>query len=72
VAESGLAELDRQLRLARADGTEDPPPAAVSQPAGRKRGTGEVGGTGEPERELVLPYRGRRLRVDEMRRQVET
>ncbi len=71
VAESGLAELDRQLRLARADGTEDALPAALTEPAGRELGTAEVAGTGEPERELVLPYRGRRLRGDEIRRQVE-
>ena len=71
VAESGLAELDRQLRLARADGTEDALPAALTEPAGRELDTAEVAGTGEPERELVLPYRGRRLRGDELRRQLD-
>jgi hypothetical protein len=71
VAESGLAELDRQLRLARADGSEDALPAALTEAAGRELGTAEVAGTAEPERELVLPYRGRRLRGDEIRRQVE-
>ena len=42
VAESGLAELHRQLRLARADGTEDALPAALTEPAGRELGTVEV------------------------------
>jgi len=71
VAESGLAELDRQLRLARADGTEDALPAALTEPADRQLGTGEIVGSGEPERELVLPYRDQQLRGDEIRRQVE-
>jgi hypothetical protein len=71
VAESGLAELDRQLRLARADGTEDALPAALTEPAGRSLRTAEVTGEGDPEGEFVLPYRGRRLRGDEIRRQVE-
>jgi hypothetical protein len=71
IAESGLAELDRQLRVARPDGSEDPLTAALAEPAGRLLQTAEVAGTGQPERELVLPYRGRMLRGDEIRRQVE-
>ena len=72
IAEAGLAELDRQLRLARPGGSDDPLAAALTEPAGRSLATAEVAGAGEPERELVLPYRGRRLRGDEIRRQVET
>jgi hypothetical protein len=54
IAESGLTELDRQLRLVRSDGTEAPLPAALTEPAGRRLTTAEVAGAGEPERELVL------------------
>ncbi|GAA3623111.1 hypothetical protein GCM10022236_26910 [Microlunatus ginsengisoli] len=35
-------------------------------------GTAELGGSAEPETELALPYRGKRLRGDDLRRQLDT
>jgi hypothetical protein len=71
VAGGGLAELDRQLRVVRADGTEAPLPAVLTEPAGRELRTAEVIGSGPREEELVLPYRGERLRGDGIRRCVQ-
>ena len=45
-------------------------PRSPSRPAASSA-SAEVTGAGEPERELVLPYRGQRLRGDGIRRRVE-
>ncbi len=71
IAGSGLDAAYGRLRLVLPDGTEAPLSAALTAPAGRELKTGEVVGTGEPERELVLPWRGERLRGDGIRRRVE-
>lgn len=71
IAGSGLDAAYGRLRLVLPDGTEAPLSAALTARAGRELKTDEVVGTGEPERELVLPWRGRRLRGDGIRRQVE-
>jgi hypothetical protein len=70
IAGGGLAELDRRIGVLRADGTEAPLPAVLTEPAGRTVGTAEVTGTAPPEPELVLPYRGQQLRGDAIARQV--
>jgi hypothetical protein len=71
IAGAGLDAAYGRLRLVLPDGADAPLSAALTAPAGRELTTGEVVGTGEPERELVLPWRGQRLRGDGIRRQVE-
>ncbi|HEY6745256.1 MAG TPA: hypothetical protein VI357_06005 [Mycobacteriales bacterium] len=71
IAGSGLDAAYGQLRVVLPGGAEAPLSAALTAPAGRELRTDEVRGTGEPERELVLPWRGERLRGDGIRRQVE-
>lgn len=71
IAGSGLDTVYGRLRLVGPDGTEAPLSAALTAPACRELRTDEVVGTAEPERELVLPWRGQRLRGDGIRRQVE-
>ena len=71
IAGSGLDAAYGQLRVVLPGGAEGPLSAALTAPAGRALRTEEVAGTAEPERELVLPWRGQRLRGDEIRRQVE-
>ena len=68
VATHGLESLHRQMRV-RADGEERP---LSEWPAGQTQITGvELKGRGEPVNELVLPYRGERLRGDEIRRRID-
>jgi hypothetical protein len=69
IAGSGLDQVHRQLRLA-TDKGEAPLEAALAEPAARTLGTEEVRGAGPGETELVLPYRGRQLRGDEIRGRV--
>ncbi len=69
VARAGLASLGRRMRFER-DGSSGTVAAALSGArAGLRPRT--VRGAGERERELVLPYRGERLRGDALRRQVD-
>jgi hypothetical protein len=69
VARAGLDSLHHRMRVLDPDGGE------VSLGGWPDRRTDvhtvEVTGTGEPLRELVLPYRGQRLRGDEIRRRVD-
>jgi hypothetical protein len=61
IARDGLDSLHRRMRAVAADGTENGLDSLISEPARQSVGTIEVHGTGQPERELVLPYRGDRL-----------
>ncbi len=71
IADAGLSSLHRRMQVADADGAEAGLDALASASAGRTLGTAEVTGTAEPEREFSLPYRGGRLRGDELRRRLD-
>ena len=67
IADAGLAAVaERMVVLADSD-TELPLPTLLAQPSKRAVTTVEVTGSGSPERELLLPYRGQTLRDDELR-----
>ncbi|WP_029431650.1 hypothetical protein [Blastococcus sp. URHD0036] len=70
LAAAGLASLHDRMRVA-ADGEERPLASLDAEPAGRTLGTREVRGTAEPERELSLPFRGARLRGDDLARRLD-
>jgi len=72
IADAGLASLHRRMRVAGPDGAETALGDLVAAPAGRVLGAAEVVGTGEPERELSLPFRGQRLRGDALLRRLDT
>ncbi len=69
VARGGLASLHQRMRTLDETGQE----LSLSEwpDPGQQLGTVEVHGRGEPLNELELPYRGRRLRGEEIRRQVD-
>ncbi|MGY1725594.1 hypothetical protein ACI79J_01355 [Geodermatophilus sp. SYSU D01062] len=71
IAAAGLDAVHARLRVA-ADGGEQPLTALPAAPAGRALQTREVAGTAEPQREFTLPFHGRRLRGDDLLRQVDT
>jgi hypothetical protein len=69
IARDGLASLHTRMRVRDESGTEH---ALAEWPgAGRHVEGVEVAGTREPVDELVLPYRGERLRGDEIRRRID-
>ncbi|RGC66583.1 hypothetical protein C5N14_22760 [Micromonospora sp. MW-13] len=72
IARDGLASLHRRMAVLRADGTEIGlgDVFATSTDVEPLR-TATVTGTGAVERELSLPYRGRRLRGDDLRRRLD-
>jgi hypothetical protein len=65
IAAAGLDSLHDRMRVVTADG-ESPLGALDTAPAARQLRTGRVAGHAEPERELTLPYHGRRLRGDDL------
>ena len=69
VARAGLASLAGRMVFERDGGS-----AAMADAVrgGRPLTTSTVPGGGEPERELVVPYRGAQLRGDALRRQLDT
>ena len=67
IATAGLDAVHEQMRIVLADGTEAPLAAAVTEKPTRTLRTGEIRGEAAPG-EFVLPYRGRELRGDEIRR----
>ena len=69
VARNGLASARERMRVAAPDGDRS---LAEWPAANRIPGTTEVSGTADPVTELVLPYRGQRLRGSEIQRQVDT
>jgi len=70
VAGSGLASLHARMRVAGPDGDADLGTLAEA-PARRALKTVEVTGQDEPEREFSLPYRGGRLRGDDVSRRLD-
>ncbi|WP_235564652.1 hypothetical protein [Modestobacter sp. Leaf380] len=60
IATSGLDSLHQRMRVV-VDGSEEPLSTLASAPAARALSTETVRGGAEPERELTLPWRGRRL-----------
>ncbi len=70
IAETGLDSLHRRMRVAGPDG-EAGLDELAGAPATRQLHTVEVRGTAEPERELSLPFHGRRLRGDALLRQLD-
>ncbi len=69
IADAGLASLHRRMRVATGEAevalVDWPDDAAAAAPTST-----EVAGRSEPVTELVLPYRGERLRGDGLRRRV--
>jgi len=70
IAEAGLASLHGRMRVADAAG-EHELDRWLTEPAPRPLATVEVSGEGERETELSLPYRGTRLRGDDLRRRMD-
>jgi hypothetical protein len=72
IARDGLASLHARMRYAAPDAGEVPLAEAFAAPAiARPLDTGAAAGTGKPRRELVLPYRGERLRGDALHRRLD-
>lgn len=71
IAEAGLDELGEQLVDVNAEGEEQPLKSLLTRPANGTFATTTVAGSAAPETELVLPYRGRRLRGDELSRRLD-
>jgi hypothetical protein len=70
IAGAGLASLHARMRVAGPAG-EHGLDRLRSEPAPRELTTVTVGGQAEPEAELSLPYRGSRLRGDDLRRRLD-
>ncbi len=71
VAGAGLDAVHGRLRVAGDDG-ERPLATLLTAPAGRTLTTREVTGQAEPERGFSLPFRGTRLRGDDLSRRLDT
>ncbi|MGY1772703.1 hypothetical protein [Blastococcus sp. SYSU D00813] len=70
VAAAGLTSLHDRMRVL-ADGEERPLATLRTAPAQRALRTVAVSGGAEPERELSLPFRGGRLRGDDLARRLD-
>jgi hypothetical protein len=70
-AQAGLEEVGEQLAVVTAAGEERPLKTLLTQSADGTPATATVEGTRAPETELVLPYRGRQLRGDDLRRRLD-
>jgi hypothetical protein len=70
IAADGLASLHDRMRFVSREAEVGLREALDQTPAAAPLDTVVVAGDGEPARELVLPYRGRRLRGDEIARQL--
>jgi hypothetical protein len=71
IARDGLAALHDRMRYDGGDGEVPTGQACRLAPAGEPLRTETVHGDAEPRRELVLPYRGGRLRGDDLDRQLD-
>ncbi len=75
IAEAGLASVHQRMRWS-PDGTEEQPltAAVAGAPGGPVEhvDTEVVDGDGRPDTALTVPYRGRRLAGDDLRRQLDT
>jgi hypothetical protein len=72
VARDGLGSLHARMRVRGPGGAEAGLDALLSAPAQASFATLRVPGSGEPETELRLPYRGARLHGGALARQLET
>jgi hypothetical protein len=70
IAAAGLDSLHARMRAVGPAG-ESGLAGLRSAAAGRQVGTVELRGEAQPERELSLPYRGQRLRGDDLRRRLD-
>ena len=70
IARDGLSSVHSRMQWGDPDAADGPLASAFGHPAAPLR-TEEVRRSGEPERELSVPYRGERLRGDALRRQVD-
>lgn len=70
IAEAGLDSAIGRMCVVD-DGQDVPASSLLGAPAGRALGTVEVNGSGERETEFTLPYRGRRLGGEALRRQLD-
>lgn len=71
IARDGLASLRGRMRSVRPDGEETDVDDLLRRQAARTLGTATVTGTAEPDAELALPYRGERLRGDDLARRLD-
>ncbi len=71
VAGAGLDSLGRRMCVVHADRTETGISALATDPPSRHLATREVHGSAEPETEFTLPFAGKRLRGDEIRRRLD-
>ena len=71
VAGAGLRSLHDRMRVAGPDGDEQDLGVLRSAPPSRPLATEEVRGTAAPEEGFSLPYRGQRLRGDELSRRLD-
>jgi hypothetical protein len=71
IASEGLVSLHGRMRFATRDGEIALVEAFTVDPTGEPLGTATVAGTGTAQRELVLPYRGERLRGSDLNRQLD-
>ena len=74
IAESGLASVHTRMRWSPEGGEELPLGAAVGGATGGPSDlmeTERIEGRGEPEPALTIPYHGRRLAGDDLRRQID-
>jgi hypothetical protein len=69
IAAAGLDSVHARMRVAGPDGERDLGTLRTA-PAARQLRTAEVRGEAEPERELSVPYRGQRLRGDDLHRRL--
>jgi hypothetical protein len=70
IAEAGLDSLHARMRVAGPAG-EQPLDRWLTEPAPRPLATVEIAGEGEREAGLSLPYRGSRLRGEDLRRRLD-
>jgi hypothetical protein len=71
VADDGLTSLHKRMRYRTEPGGDEQPLDAAFGPSGPAIATKTVDGAGEPQGELVVPYRGRHLGGEELGRQLE-
>lgn len=71
IARGGLSSLHERMRVVGADGSDLPLESWGADGGARELGTIEVQGEGKREAEFSLPYHGRRLRGDELHRQLD-
>jgi hypothetical protein len=71
IAREGLASLHERMTVVRADGTETGLNEVFTGAPYEPLHTATIAGKGDPDRELSLPYRGQRLRGDELRRRLD-